>query len=236
MRPRLGPVLPGMRSGVDADKVVLPVGRRAGGIISLQRFVVIDPSRLSPKMRAKAFEKLGITHDAVPIIMAALVAKMTDERAIRFLHRQPRFFPVEIVGFRDGMFSAGDDPVLRVPRDDGRQASAVGVEGVGLQETEAEPAMFGLSTRFSSGRRSESRFVNEPALGCFGAAPERPVFRSMRQIGNHLVQAAGETETCPSSSSGGIIQLQTDSFCSILPGTCRSVGERSSSAFAIGRT
>ena len=73
VRPCFGPVLPGMGTGVRADKSLLPVSGHPP-IVSPQCFGVVLP--FVPKEIAKAMDPVTIPYEPVPIVVATLMAEV----------------------------------------------------------------------------------------------------------------------------------------------------------------
>ena len=97
MRPGLGEILPRMRGRIGADEIVLPIRRRAFGIVLLQRLGVILP--LVAEHGAEAVQLPAVAHQNVPVIMPDLVAEMAEQRAIGLVHRGAAVLALGVVGF-----------------------------------------------------------------------------------------------------------------------------------------
>ena len=96
MRPGFGEILPRMRRRIGADEIVLPVRRRARGVVVLQRLPVIQP--LVAEDRTKVIQLAAVADQDVPIVMSDLVAKVAEQRAIGLVHRGTPVFPLGVVG------------------------------------------------------------------------------------------------------------------------------------------
>ncbi len=96
VRPCFGPVLPGMGTGVRADKSLLPVSGHPP-IVSPQCFGVVLP--FVPKEIAKAMDPVTIPYEPVPIVVAALMAEVPQKRAVWFVHLVPPLLALRIIRF-----------------------------------------------------------------------------------------------------------------------------------------
>src|SRR6185312_14285488 len=99
-RPGFGEVLPGMGGGVHADKVVLPVGRRALVIVLLKRLAIIEP--VVAEQSAASGEPAWFTrYQPVPEIVSGLMAEMAQQGAIGLAHLGTHPLAHRIIGFPD---------------------------------------------------------------------------------------------------------------------------------------
>src|SRR6266702_2811840 len=97
MRPRFGPVLPWMTGGIGADERFLPIGRRPALIVALQGLLVIGA--LVAKQLAERLEARTVLDQAIPVVMADLMAKVTQQRPVLLVLQLPLLLPADIVGF-----------------------------------------------------------------------------------------------------------------------------------------
>src|SRR5882757_5162808 len=97
MRPRFGPVLPRMTGGIGADEPLLPIGRRPALIVALQGLLVIGA--LVAKHLAERLEARTVLDQSIPVVMADLMAKVTQQRPVLLVLQLPLLLPADIVGF-----------------------------------------------------------------------------------------------------------------------------------------
>src|SRR5262249_38537378 len=131
MPPGFGPVFPGVRAGVGAEKTLLPIRRSAFLIITLERFAVVFA--LVPNTLAEAIDPITVFDQPVPVIMSPFVAKVAQYRPVRFMQLQAPFLALRVVGLRH---VKGNDAVL-VSRQNRRGAR----RGILLQKLEGKAAL-----------------------------------------------------------------------------------------------
>ena len=120
-----------MRAGVRADEPVLPISRRAFCVVAARAGVVVGA--FVTEQRRGTRRSSGVSRkQPIPVIVAALVPHVSEQRPIRLAHRCPAPLALGIVGFGD---VDGDDAVS-VP---GQQGWAPGPR-VG-EELEREPVL-----------------------------------------------------------------------------------------------
>ena len=184
MRPALGPVFPGVGGGVGADKIPLPVGGWAFGVVALQTGGVVD--RLVTEQLVEPVHPPGASDQPVPVVMTHLMAKVTQQGAVRL----PHGFAGQLPGGVIGLVHVEGDQTRLMARHDGLAA------GRGTQQVKGQPArrVFRDSGCHRQAQNDERR--DQSPLGSFDQAPEVAVVRlaGVGQIGDGAVQAAGAAE------------------------------------------
>ncbi len=97
--PALRPIFPRMCGSVSTHEALLPVFGGTGVVVTLQCRAVIGA--LIAEHRAKRLQPRLALYEELPVIVPALVAKVPEQGAIRFVQTHPLLFAVGIVGFRD---------------------------------------------------------------------------------------------------------------------------------------
>src|SRR5262245_60351461 len=99
MCPGLRPVFPWVGAGIGADEAVLPICRRSARMMRLEaRAVVVAlvaeqvPERLVPRTAL---------HQPCPIVVADLVAEVSEQGAVGLSHVLPSALALRVVGFGD---------------------------------------------------------------------------------------------------------------------------------------
>ena len=128
----------------------------------LQRLPVIDT--LVAEFLAERLRPAGVLDQPVEIVMADLVAKMPEQRAIRLAHRGAGFFAMRVVGFGD---VHRDQPVV-VPRQHLFADPAV------LHEVELQAVRRVLLARYHRQAQRLER-IQQAALGGFEPEPVETV-------------------------------------------------------------
>src|SRR5262245_53453958 len=99
MRPGFGPVLPGMRRRVGADVSIDPARGRTVLVVGFQRRRIVGT--FVAEKGAKALQPGAVQNQPVPVVVADLMAKMTEQRAIWLVQLEPSLFPLGSIGFLD---------------------------------------------------------------------------------------------------------------------------------------
>src|SRR5580692_2698611 len=97
MGPYLRPVFPGVGAGIGTDEIVLPVRWWSLAVVPVQSLLVIDA--LITEQFPKGAVSRGVLHQAIPVVVADLVAEMAEQGPIRFVLPRALALPVHIVGF-----------------------------------------------------------------------------------------------------------------------------------------
>jgi len=99
-----------MRRRIGRHEALLPVRRRAFGVVTLQRLVVIHG--IVAEHGAAGVQLAAVTHQHVPEIVPDLVAEVTEQGPVGLAHRQPPPFALDVVGLRQ----RDRDQAVVVPR------------------------------------------------------------------------------------------------------------------------
>ena len=137
MGPGFRPVFPGMRRRIMADVVVLPVRRGSVGIVVLQGLLIIG--LFVAEKSAEAVKIISIADQAVPVIVANLVPKMSEQGTQGLFHCIANFFADGVVRFGDVQ---RDETIFMAGHDFGD--AAVGVHSI-FEESKREPRFSGSS-------------------------------------------------------------------------------------------
>ncbi len=205
--PGLGEILPRMGTRISADEAVHPVRRRTFAVVALERHGVV--LRLVAEGLAKRVDPALLHDQAVPIIMADLVADMPHKRAVRLSHGLPSRLPLRVVGLGD---VDGDEPVV-MSREHPLDAS-VRTRLVGDQ-VEGEAALRVLLA-IRPRQPPAHQGSNHVAFGELDLAPAFEVRRD-RQVRHEMVVPAGTRRK-------GTLPLRAASSCRRRPPHCRRTG------------
>ena len=175
MRPGLGKVLPGMRRRIGADEILPPVRNGAVGVIGLQRRPVIH--RFVAENLAPAFDEAAVAHQQVPEIMADLVAKVAEQRAIWLVHDGAPPLALGVVG----LFDRERDQAVVVARHHSRpgemgracqkiERQALAAVGVALVERQIE-----LHQRVEQAMLGDLDLLPSANVACDTRVGDRPV-------------------------------------------------------------
>src|ERR1700722_3466314 len=100
MGPCFRPVFPRMSRGVGSHETLLPVGRRtAVAVMLLQSLRVVGA--LIAKQLTKSLQLRTVADQAIPEVMADLVPKVAQQRAVRLLEVHPAPLALKVVGLGD---------------------------------------------------------------------------------------------------------------------------------------
>ena len=174
MRPRLGPVLPGVRGGIGADVLRLPLRSGQGGtlVVRLQRLGVVAP--LVAEECAEGVHMPGAQHQLFPVVVAGFMPQMTQQRAVGLMHGLAPARALVVIGL--GHVEGHD--TLGMPRHDGRRARHV------RQEFIHRPGL--LRAQQSQARQR----VEQVPLGALYLRPAAQVV-GQGQVRQHARPAAG---------------------------------------------
>lgn len=162
MCPAFREIFERMGGRISAEKIRLPVRRRAKRVIRLQRRRIIRS--LVTKHVSESRQHRGVQrHQPVPEIMPALMAEMAQQGAIGFPHCFAHLFAHGVIGFRQG---ERDDPVI-VSRHDMR-GGRVG------EKVEGQP-MGRIVVPGGKWKPQKDQVVKEPVLGIFDPGPEQRI-------------------------------------------------------------
>jgi len=95
--PGFGKILPGMHRGVGADVRLGPIHRRPALVIGIQRVGVRDAGMVAEDGLALIFT--AAFDKDIPIEVADLVAKVADQRPLRFAQIDAKFLALDVVSF-----------------------------------------------------------------------------------------------------------------------------------------
>ena len=182
VRPGLGPVFPRMGAGVGADEALLPVGGRGALVVRLERLGVVGA--LVAEDAPELLERRRARDQPIPVVVAALVAHVPEQRPIRLVERRPPLLALGIVGFGD---VDGDD--------------AVGVAGQhrrpavrrSRRGTRRPARRRDLRPGCGPAGRARASVKTQPALGDLEAIP-RELDARLGEIGDHARQPARDAQ------------------------------------------
>jgi hypothetical protein len=176
--PAFGPVFPGMRRGVGADVVVLPILRRPVGVVAPERLVIVR-SLVSEEL-AETLGELFSTDEAIPVVVTDLVAEVTEQRAVRLTHHQADSFAHDVVGLGD---IKRDQPLVVAGENFGD--AAIGLDLV-LEEGEGK-TLLRIVSLIGDGQLEVEEAIDEAAFRAFHELPEQMILLAA-QVGNGLVE------------------------------------------------
>lgn len=165
--PGLGEILPGMSAGIAADEILLPIRARPHGIVPLQASLVI--LALVAEQLAKRTQPDTASDEAIPVVMADLVAKVTEQRPEGLGH-------VLAVALAFGIVSLGDidrDESTGVACDDLRRLARTG--GGACQKVERQSG-FRFFRPADQRQMKPQQPVDEAMLGRLSRRCQRPRF------------------------------------------------------------
>src|SRR5258708_38258265 len=76
VRPGFGPVFPGMRAGISADKTHIPIYGCARPVVLFQTLFVVET--FIPEQFPETSDLIGVADQSFPIIVADFVTKMSQ--------------------------------------------------------------------------------------------------------------------------------------------------------------
>jgi len=170
-----------MAAGIGADEALAPVGRRAVGIVLLQRGAVV--LALVAEQLAEGAQPFARLDQQLPVVMTGLMAQMAEQRAVGLAEVAAALLTARVVGLGgvkrdDAIGMAGDDgrPTGQRQQQVEGQAQPIGHLGLGLhRQLQAQQ------------RRHEA------ALGLLDAEPPDIGVR-LREVGHGAREAAAAAQ------------------------------------------